>query len=107
MFQTAEGPRPVSFDGVSEIESFEITPAGLAYMSINKDIGGIDQPVLASFDINTASTTDPNVIDLIGRTTSPWTAPRRHHGPVHQPPDRGPLRPLPRRAHRRGPAPDH
>ncbi len=47
------------------IEAFALDVGGLAYMAVNDDVGLFDEPVLLSFDVNTASTVSDNVVTQI------------------------------------------
>ncbi|MDP6544321.1 MAG: PEP-CTERM sorting domain-containing protein [Phycisphaerae bacterium] len=51
------------------IEAVGLDSDGVAYMASNHDLRrtGIDEPVLMKFDTNTASTTGPNVVTVIGQ----------------------------------------
>lgn len=51
----------------NDIEAFTIRDDGMAYMVLDDDIAGQNDPVLMRFDMNTASTTQDNVVDIIGR----------------------------------------
>lgn len=51
----------------NDIEAFTIRSDGMAYMVLDDDIAGQNEPVLMSFDMNTASTTADNVVNVIGR----------------------------------------
>ncbi len=49
------------------LEAFTIRDDGVAFFVANKNIGGFDEPVLFSFDLNTVSTSGNNVATLIGQ----------------------------------------
>jgi len=57
----------------NDIEAFTLDVDGTAYMAINDDmddvdgLGDVDEPVLLRFNINDASTTDDNIVTVIGR----------------------------------------
>lgn len=51
----------------NDIEAFTIRSDGMAFMVLDDDIAGSNEPVLMSFDMNTASTTSDNVVSVIGR----------------------------------------
>ncbi|MGB0712462.1 MAG: hypothetical protein ACPGUC_02770 [Gammaproteobacteria bacterium] len=50
----------------NDIEAFTIRSDGMAYMILDDDLGGENEPVLLRFDMNTASTTQDNVVDVVG-----------------------------------------
>lgn len=51
----------------SEIEAFTIDASGMAYMSMNKTFNGLHKSVLLSFDLNTATTSGDNILNIIGQ----------------------------------------
>jgi len=55
------------------IEAFAIDTGGIAYMAINRGIGGYSEPVLLRLDLTTASTVTPNVVDLVGGINAGFT----------------------------------
>ena len=50
-----------------DIEAFTIDANGVAYMAINNGLAGYSEPVLFSFDLNQASTTSDNIVNIIGK----------------------------------------
>lgn len=47
------------------IEAFALNSGGVAFMAVNDDVGIFSEPVLLSFDVNTASTVTDNVVTQI------------------------------------------
>ena len=60
----------------SQVRGFAIDSDGVAYMVSGRVIGSNVAPVLMRFNINTASTTDDNVVDVVGSIDWP-------HGDIH------------------------
>jgi hypothetical protein len=58
-------------DGLPEdigrhMEAFTLSDDGIAYISVNNDVGETQEPVLLQFDIHTASTTEPIIAEVLG-----------------------------------------
>ena len=49
-----------------DVEGFTIDADGVAYMVTGRDIGSYSDPVLMRFSVNTASTSQDNVVEVIG-----------------------------------------
>jgi|GEM_PF-2979161 len=50
----------------NDIEAFTLDHTGVGWMAINDDLAGFEEPVLLKFDTAQASTTDPNVVTIVG-----------------------------------------
>jgi len=51
---------------IDDIEGFSIDIDGVAYIATGRDVGSHDDPVLLRFNVNNASTTQDNVVEVVG-----------------------------------------
>lgn len=58
----------------NDIEGVTLGPDGTLFMALDDDLGGSSTPVLLTFDIDDASTTTPNVVDIRGQIGIPFDA---------------------------------